>query len=335
VERERAEEARSILRKKGALDERMKILEKEGDILIPISHTEIDFSSLSGEMMEVPPVPREVSEETPYDAIVRSLDIPAQVKEKLPRKWELVGDILILKLDSSLKELAQRIAERYAGVLGAKTVLEDVGGIGGEFREPRFRTIMGEETTTIHKENGVRYKLDVTKVMFSSGNIHERLRMARVCEPGETVVDMFAGIGYFSLPMAVHSSPAEVICIEKNPVAYSFLEENAHLNRVEDLVRPLFGDCRENAPENVADRVIMGYLRDTASFLPKAMSILKGKGIIHYHEACPDELLPDRPRKAIEQAARDAGKAADIVKMHRIKSYAPGVSHVVFDVRIS
>lgn len=334
VERERAEEARLALRKMRALDGSMEILEEEDDILLPLSHTEMDFSGLPGEIAQVPSVPREIADETPYDKISRRLDIPAQAK-KLPRKWELVGDILILKLDPSLKDMAQRIAKGYAEVLGAKTVLEDVGGIGGELREPRFRIVMGDETTTIHKENGVRYELDVMKVMFSSGNIRERLRMAHVCEPGETVVDMFAGIGYFSLPMAVHSSPAKVICIEKNPIAYSHLERNTHLNRVEDVMTPVLGDCRENAPEDVADRVIMGYLRDTASFLPKAISILRGKGIIHYHEACPNELVPDRPKRAIEQAAKDAGKEAEIVKVHKIKSYAPGVTHGVLDVRIT
>jgi tRNA wybutosine-synthesizing protein 2 len=147
------------------------------------------------------------------------------------------------------------------------------------------------------------------------------------------VVDMFAGIGYFSIPMAVHSRPERIYACEVNPVAFHYLEENARINRVGNL-RPLLGDCRETAPEGVADRVIMGYLR-AQGFLEKAMRVAGRKAILHYHEACPNELIGTRPWAAVRDAAEKAGRSVEQLHLRRLKSYAPGVTHVVLDARVS
>jgi tRNA wybutosine-synthesizing protein 2 len=193
---------------------------------------------------------------------------------------------------------------------------------------------LGDRTVATHKENGVLYKLDTREIMFSSGNIDERIRMAGVCEDGEIVVDMFAGIGYFSLPMAVHSQPEKVYAVEINPVAFGYLKENTELNGVERIIEPILGDCQEMAPEGVATRVVMGYLSGE-SYLTKAMRVVGDEGVIHYHENCPNELLPERPIENIEKAAMAEGRDVEVLDQRRIKSFAPGVSHMVLDVRIS
>ena len=129
------------------------------------------------------------------------------------------------------------------------------------YREPNVKIIYGnKKTETIHIENGIRYKLDPQKVMFSSGNMDERIRMAKISNPKETVVDLFAGIGYFTLPMAVYSKPKKIFACEINPVAYDYLCKNIVQNDVTSIVEPLLGDNKTTAPKNVADRIIMGYI---------------------------------------------------------------------------
>lgn len=321
-----------FLREIGAVDRTRRIVEREGAVMIPILRDGFELPGIEGETVETPSFPLIKERETPFEIIASKLDIPAPAKEKLPRRWELIGDVLVLKLDPLLGEYDQDIAKAYARVLGAKSVLEDVRGIGGEFREPRFRLILGSETTTVHKENGVLFKLDVMRVMFSSGNIHERIRMARMCESDETVVDMFAGIGYFSLPIAVHSKPRKVYGCEINTAAFSYLEENIRLNRVHD-VEPLLGDCKDVAPEGVADRVIMGYLWGK-EYLGKAMRVVGEKGIIHYHEACHKDEMAERPVRILKEEAHEEGRRVENAVVRRIKSYSPNVYHVVVDAEI-
>jgi len=276
--------------------------------------------------------------ETPFDEIKKMLsnEIPLELVSKIPDKWEKIGDVVIIKLQKELKKYKKQIGRTYADVLNCKTALEDISGITGVYREPNVEIIYGKkETETIHRENNIRYKLDPRKIMFSSGNMDERIRMAKISNSKETVVDLFAGIGYFTLPIAVYSKPKKIFACEINPVSYKYLCDNIVLNDVTDIVQPLLGNNKETAPKNVADRIIMGYIENTHKFLQTAIDCLKNKtGIIHYHEVCPDELFPDRPLKHVLKASERNGKKANLLKYKHIKSYAPGVGHYVLDIKI-
>ena len=255
---------------------------------------------------------------------------------ELPNKWEKIGDVLILDLAEDLSDNEEKIAEVYADVLSCKSVLKNEGKISGQLRKPAVTYIYGDENTvTIHKENNVLYKIDPAKVMFSSGNMDERIRMGNIVEPGEIVVDLFAGIGYFSIPMAVHGKAKKIFSCELNPIAYSYLKENIVLNKVSDIITPLVGDNRNVAPKNVADRVLMGYFGNTHTYLPLAFQCLYFQnGIIHFHDRFPDENVPDLPMSYIEKQARSAHRDAELMQIKKVKSVAPGISHYVLDVLI-
>jgi len=276
--------------------------------------------------------------ETPFDQTekILSKEIPPELLSKIPDKWEKIGDVVIIKLPKELRKYREKIGKAYAEVLRCKTALEDVSGISGIYREPNVEIIYGKkETETIHKENNIRYKLDPQKIMFSSGNMDERIRMATISNKNEIVVDLFAGIGYFTLPMAVYSKPKKIFACEINPVAYKYLCDNIVLNNVTSIVEPLLGDNKETAPKNIADRVIMGCIENTHKFLQTAIDCLKNKtGFIHYHEVCPDERFPDKPLKHIHEISDKNNRKSDILKFRHIKSYAPGVGHYVLDIKI-
>lgn len=272
---------------------------------------------------------------TPFDEILKEIDLQKSQSKYLPRKWELVGDVLIIKISNELKGVEKRIGEIYAKILGAKTVLVDTSGISGITREPTTRAIYGYDTETTHIENKVKFRLDLSKIMFSSGNIHERERMANISNRNEIVADMFVGIGYFSIPIAVHSKPKRIYATEINPTAYGYLCTNINLNKVANVVVPLLGDCRKEMPENIADRVIMGYLHDTWKFLPKAARIIgENGGVIHYHEKCRDKLIKKRSIDVLKFINEKTGRLSKLIKLHNIKSYSPHTSHVVMDILV-
>jgi tRNA wybutosine-synthesizing protein 2 len=238
VPRERAEEARLLLSEDGILDKHHRIVHVDNYVEIPLLKepdptTSEKLMNLGAEVIDEREYEWRETFKEPLKNILKRIEIPEEIKTKLPSRWELLGHVLILKIDDGLNDWLDEIARAYSEELDARTVLRDVGGIEGEFREPVLELIMGTETETMHIENGVKYKLDAAKLMFSSGNVDERIRMASVCRKDEIVVDMFAGIGYFTLPMAVHSSPEKIYAYEINPLAHKYLVENLKLNKVE------------------------------------------------------------------------------------------------------
>ena len=240
-------------------------------------------------------------------------------------KYKKIGDILIL--DSSY---TGNDFEELSLKHNVKTIMK-IDHIQGTKREPVYKILYGEETETVNKENGCLFKLDLSKVMWSKGNNNERLRIAKLVEDGERVIDMFAGIGYFSIPIGVHANACEVISIEINPNSYHFLCENIKLNKL-DNITPILGDCKDITPNYNADRIIMGYVKTTHHYLKVAIDSLNEGGILHYHETVPEKLMNTRPIERIMSEAD--GREVELLKINKIKKYAPGVEHVVVDARI-
>jgi tRNA wybutosine-synthesizing protein 2 len=314
------------------VDKTRAIVEEPGYVLIPVLGTpDKDLLAEYGGALIESHFPERKHRRDPIDEIRTRLALPPNLSRLLPDRWELLGNVLVVSLDPALDPYEKEIAEAYGAVLGAKAVLREVGWISGDLRTPVMRRVFGSDTITVHLENGIFYKFDAERIMFSSGNMEERMRMADTECKGETIVDMFAGIGYFSLPLAFYQKPSRIISCELNSVSYGFLKENISLNHVEDVIEPVLGDNRDLPGSAMADRVIMGYVKTTHEFLPTALRLLKGGGIIHYHETCPNALLPQRPLERLKEAGK--GRPVEIVRYKEIKSYAPGVSHVVVDAR--
>ncbi len=241
-------------------------------------------------------------------------------------KYKKIGDILILDNNSSQEDY-EALSKKH----NVKTIMK-IDHIEGTKREPVFKILYGNDTQTINKENGCLFKLDLAKVMWSKGNNNERLRIAKLVEDDETVLDMFAGIGYFSIPIGVHSNAEKIISIEINPNSYNFLCENAKLNKLDNLI-PVLGDCMVETPKFKADRIVMGYVKTTHHYLNVAINSLNKGGIIHYHETVPEKLIDIRP---IERIKNESGnRDVELLNLTKIKKYSPGVWHVVVDARIN
>ena len=311
----------------GLLDRRRKTVSKDGRVEIPVT------GKLPGRKVVFQEHP-EFYDISPELAEVLGDEIGPEERELLPRGWFILGTVITIKIDPKIEHLKGKIGDALLDIYPrCSTVLLD-RGIEGQFREPNREVIAGSaRTETIHRENGVVFKLDAMKTMFSPGNLRERMRMS-LLGSGEVVVDMFAGIGYFSLPMAVHSMPKKIVSIELNPVAYGYLVENVRLNGVEDIIQPILGDCSEKAPQGVADRVVMGYVGTTDLYLEAGIAALRPGGVLHYHQTVPERLYPGKLEEDLAEAAERAGRSVKIERCARVKKYSPGMLHAVLDARI-
>lgn len=250
VVKPRAEVATASLRAEGAYDDDRSVRAFDADtVALPVTA-----------VPQATDVRRVVRQPDPE---YRSRDLADYLRERgwsedaiatAPGSWAVVGSVILVD-DGDYRDDAE-LGDALLELHGDADTVCVHGGVSGVHRTPDCRVVAGSgDTETVHVEHGTRYALDCATVMFSPGNQAERVRMGDVVADGERVFDMFAGIGYFALPMA--RAGANVTAVEPNPAAYRYLVENAKLNDVTANLQAILGDCRD--VETTADRVVMGY----------------------------------------------------------------------------
>ncbi|MFW9801285.1 MAG: class I SAM-dependent methyltransferase family protein [Candidatus Thorarchaeota archaeon] len=253
---------------------------------------------------------------------------------RLPSGFHLIGHVAILSLDHDSVSFASPIGKATLEYdIRIKSVAVKTGPTKGQVRKPNYTLIAGDSNTlTTHVEGGVSFRIDPLRFTFSGGNLAERIRMGRVIESGERVLDMFACVGQFSLH-AAKTGRAEVTSIEINPEAYELLIENISLNGLTDKVSAILGDCRVVHPNNCMNRVIMGYLHDTQEYLIHALEALVPEGgIVHMHIALPENDL-SRTIELVKEICVSQRFASQI-SIRQVKMYAPNIIHYVFDILV-
>ena len=199
---------------------------------------------------------------------------------------DVVGDIAIVRLTdfspSEKKKVAGALLEELRNV---RVVLEQRGGIEGEYRLRSLHHLGGEKrTATVHRENGCQFRVDVAKCYFSPRLSTERLRVASAVKPGERVLNMFAGVGPFSIPIAKLKG-AKLLSCEVNEFAAGLHVENDRLNKVEKLVEVVNADATDlpKITKQRFDRVLMPHPSEADRFLPTALAMVKKRGVVHYY----------------------------------------------------
>ncbi|HEV2231131.1 MAG TPA: class I SAM-dependent methyltransferase family protein, partial [Thermoplasmata archaeon] len=158
----------------------------------------------------------------------------------------------------------------------------------------------------------------------------------RAVRPGEVVIDLFGGIGYLALPALVLGGASRAFIVEKNPVAFAYLVENLALNRVSDRAVPILGDNREVVlPIGAADRVLLGYLPTSRSWLERGLGLLRPSGgVVHVHEVVGASEGPDRIESEVRSRAEGLGWTVRSATARAVKPYGPGRTHAVVDLSV-
>ena len=204
--------------------------------------------------------------------------------------YDIIGDIAIIRLTEAsqthIKAIAEAILMMHKNV---KTVLAQASPVCGDFRLRKLEFMAGEnKTSTIHRESECLFSVDVKECYFSPRLSYERMRIAEQVKTEEVVVNMFAGVGCFSMIIAKHSKAEKVYSIDINPVAIHNMRKNIRLNRAYEKVVALFGDAKniiEKRLSHIADRVLMPLPEKAFEYLPYAsLTLKKLGGWIHYYD---------------------------------------------------
>lgn len=255
--------------------------------------------------------------------------------------FDQIGDIVIIKIPDELMPKKKLIADAIlANVKTAKAVFAQVSPVRGDFRVRDLEFIAGENrTVTEYKEHGCRFKVDVAKTYFSPRLSTERQRIANMVGDNETIINMFAGVGTYSVVIAKANKTCKVYSIDSNSAASELDGINAKLNKVQDRVVTICGDAAEVIKDRLAgraDRILMPLPERAKEFVDSAVLALKEKGIVHYFA----HIKADSKKAGQELGLQDAHDAFakydhQVLAIRVVREVGPRIYQIVADVLVS
>ncbi len=296
-------------------------------------------------LLNVFSTPRSIEGESLRKRLKKRLSENTSTKTvEIYNSFDIVGDIAIVKLTESSKEQAALAANAIMGCnKGLKTVLAQASKIQGEFRLRNLVCIGGEDkTVTTHREHGCFFNVDLEKCFFSPRLSGERLRISRLVQPNETIVNMFAGVGCFSIIIAKTVPTAKVYSIDLNPAAVECMRKNVRVNRVFGKVLPVLGDSKaiiEARFQHCADRVLMPLPEKALEYLPTAVTALKTSGgWIHLHcfeHAIKTEESMDQAHAKIAAEFKSLDIDFEVPFSRVVRPVGPNWHQVEVDIRVN
>jgi len=346
IPKKSAEAAIRFLSQKSVLSRDFDFISLNDTLVLPLTRTMTSDELKS--LQEIVPAAKSIQESfeprnnpprTIEDALGGVLS-PALLGE-LPKSYDIVGDIAILELNPNLvpheREIARAILDTHPNT---RAVYAKAGQVEGDERVRPLRHLAGESrTTTVHREFGCSFVVDLSKVFFSPRLSTEHQRVAKLVNEGERVVDMFAGVGPFSILIAKRTRDVRVDSIDSNPEATRLIDENARLNKVSSRLKVHLGDAGRVVREELlhqATRTIMNHPSASKHFVGAACDSLKASGgILHYYTFSDGQDPEVGARHQLEHSLKPTGyKIREVQNMRRVREVAPMKWQVVIDAEI-
>jgi len=281
-------------------------------------------------------------------------ELPKNILELVPKSYDIIGKIAIVEfdqlntiIDKNVLSYKKKVAKALVSVnKSVETVYEKKSEVKGRYRLKELKVIYGDDNPeTIHKENGCLFKLDVKKTYFTPRLVFERKRVSSSSfKKQETVVDMFTGVGPFSIQIAKNND-AKIYAFDVNPSAYKYLLENIENNKMKGEVIAHNMDVKKllnhdnklgNYLKNKIDRIIMNLPEQSINFLDIACFLMKkSSGILHFYQFCEK---PNPIKKGIENLNTNLKGSGwhieEILNSKVVKPFSPKSDLIVIDSKI-
>lgn len=328
VPKKKAEQVKRKLMEKSALRTDLLVESDAKHVYFPVSqHLEIGFEVVTRSFRE--------QKQTVSD--YRDLiELPDELRAMLPSSFDVIGHVAIIKLSDELIPHGKAIGKAISAVnKPVATVCLDEG-VKGETRTRGLKILYGsKETLTTYKEHGLTYKIDPRTMFFSPRLATERKYIAEEVTIGERVLDMFAGVGPFSILIAKTKSPEEVFACDINQQAFDLLTENIQVNKVQGVVFPFLGDAREIAPRlPKVNRIIMNLPHSAFDFLDVATEKIAEEGVIHYYEIMEKDEVENRLVE-LKNRFSELGRPVNEMNVRVVKSYSASMAYQAVDITVT
>lgn len=256
--------------------------------------------------------------------------------ERIPRGFDIIGDIAIIEIPKELLKKEKLIGEEILKLhKNVKTVVRKVGGHKGQLRVQKNKVIAGiRKKETIYTEHGCRFKLNIDKTYFSVRLANERKRIFGMIKKGENVLVMFSGCGPYPIVFSKNSPAKNIIGVELNKDAHKYGLENLKLNKIEN-VELINGDVAKKVPKikGKFDRILMPLPRGGEDFLGVALGKVKKKGVIHFYAFLKEDKF-DEAKEMIKKACGKAKKKYRILKLVKSGQQGPGIYRICVDFKV-
>lgn len=258
--------------------------------------------------------------------------VPKELLPMLPTSFDVVGDVALIKLPEELIRFGKKIGEAMLKATPSVRIVAQDKGVQGLERIRDLEVLAGQGgLVTIHREQGLRFEVDVSRCYFSPRLSTERTRVATLVRDGERVLDMFAGVGPFSIQIAKTRKVEKVIAVDINPAAIEYLKKNIVLNKVEK-VEAVCADAKEYIKTvDPVDRIIMNLPHTGFEYLGDAIQACAEEATVHFYEIT-DEV--ETRAKDIEALAILLGRSAKVVGTREVRTYSPTESQWAFDIKV-
>ena len=261
-----------------------------------------------------------------------------QESDELISAFVQTGEIIIVRIPDSLLPKKKLIGETLLKeVKIVKSVFYQASPVEGDFRTRNLEILAGEDKTeTEYKEFGCRFVVDVANAFFSPRLSTERERIANLIQDGETMVNMFAGVGMFSI-MAAKKKKCTVYSLDINPIASKLCERNVELNKLAGKVISINGETSkiiDDQLEDKADRTLMLLPERSDEFLDSAIKTTKDGGIIHYYSHIHADKKSDAGKLSENHYLEVTPVKSEILTSKIVRPVGPRYYQTVVDVKI-
>ena len=264
-------------------------------------------------------------------------------------RLEIVGDVAVLRKPVYLppsdellgvyRKIAVEVIKRVKNVKSVWLAYTPVSDVS---KTRKYLFLAGRNVSeTVYREHGCSFRLDIRKVYFSPRLNYEHGWFARFVKPGERILNMFAGVGFFSIIPACRKD-VKSYAIDINPHAYKYLLDNIRLNKVEGKVYAFHGDAAIITSVLVSEKkrfqhVIMPYPEKAISYLPVAVEALDKCGYLHIylHRRMERGTTPDVVGGSIRKKLLRLGfKDVEIVRTRLVRTVGPRYGQYVVTVKL-
>ena len=331
VKIELAEKVRKYLYKENLIRNDLKIDRDEKFVYIPVNEVSDKLRLYKYVERDFYKIDRKVK------SYKDSILIPYKLKHELPTSYDIIGDIILIRLGKSLLNYKEKIGESLLqSNKNIKTVCL-INPVEGELRVRDLEVVAGEKRTkTIHKEYNLKFEVDISKTYFSPRLSSERKRISGLVNPYEVIVDMFAGVAPFSIMIAKYAHPRIIFALDKNKDAVYYAKQNIKRNNLLDKIEVIHTDAKHiqnifDRQKLRANRIIMNLPFSAYSFFEYALKIIANPCVIHYYDILEEYKIEERI-KTLKRIAKKNKISLTKFNLRRIKTYSPREFYMGIDI---